>query len=101
MITVPTAKHVRAHLWVMGRVQGVGYRFFVQRAAQQLGLTGFVRNLPDRRLEVAVEGPQADVQALVDAVRTGPSGAVINAVNLIWEQPRGEAGFAIRTNGHA
>lgn len=97
----PAARRVRAHLWVSGRVQGVGFRMFVHRAAKQLGLAGYARNLRDHRLEVAVEGPPVDVQALVDAVRTGPSGAMVSAVDVIWEEPGGVAGFTIRSNGRA
>lgn len=100
-MTVPPSSRVRAHLWVSGRVQGVGFRLFVQRVARQLGLAGFVRNLPGDRLEIAVEGPPAQVGALVDAVRAGPSGAVVSAVDLVWEPTSGQGGFAIRTDGHA
>jgi acylphosphatase len=88
-------------MWVSGRVQGVGFRFFVQRRARELGLTGFVRNLPDRRLEVAAEGPPADVQALVETVRAGPSGARVYAVEVTWEEPDGAVRFEIRGNGDA
>jgi acylphosphatase len=100
-MTAPAASIVRAHLWVSGRVQGVGFRFFVQRAARALGLAGFVRNLPDRRVEVAVEGPRADVDTLVDAVRAGPPGATVTAVDLVWEPPGRETSFTIRTDAHA
>jgi acylphosphatase len=100
-MAAPPASVVRAHLWVSGRVQGVGFRFFVQRAARSLGLAGYVRNLPDRRVEVAVEGPRADVDALVDAVRAGPPGAAVTAVDVVWEPPGGEPGFTVRTDAHA
>lgn len=95
------ARPVRAHLWVGGRVQGVGFRFFVQRRARHLGLAGFVRNLPDRRLEVAVEGPAPGVQALIDTVRQGPAGAAVTEVELAWEEPRGQTNFTIRTDDDA
>lgn len=100
-MTAPSASIVRARLWVSGRVQGVGFRFFVQRAARSLGLAGFVRNLSDRRVEVVVEGPRADVDALVEAVRAGPPGAAVAAVDVVWETPGGEAGFTIRTDVRA
>ncbi len=95
------ARRVRAHLWVGGRVQGVGFRFFVQRRARQLGLAGFVRNLPDRRLEVAAEGPAPGVQALIDTVREGPSGAAVTEVELAWEEPSGQTDFMIRADDDA
>ncbi|MDR7544822.1 MAG: acylphosphatase [Armatimonadota bacterium] len=92
---------VRVHLWVSGRVQGVGFRFFVQRHAAMRRLAGFVRNLPDGRVEIAVEGPADDVRALVDAVRTGPPGSVVREVHQLDEAPVGEAGFLIRTDRDA
>ena len=92
---------VRVHLWVRGHVQGVGFRFFVQRRAQQLGLAGFVRNLRDRRVEVAVEGPRDHVEAFVDAVRQGPSGASVSNVELRWEAPHHDADFVILTHERA
>jgi len=95
------ATSVRVHLWVSGRVQGVGFRFFVQRHAAMRRLAGFVRNLPDGRVEVAVEGPPDHVRALVDVVRSGPPGAVVREVHQVEEVPLGEAGFVIRTDRDA
>ncbi len=90
---------VRAHLWVRGHVQGVGFRFFVQRRARALSLAGFVRNLPDRRVELAIEGPAEGVQAMIESVRDGPPGAAVNEVSLDWEEPRGASDFMIRRDG--
>lgn len=89
---------VRAHMWVSGQVHGVGFRAFVWHRAVPLGLAGFVRNLPDRRVEVVAEGPAASVQALVEAVRRGPAGARVTGADLAWETPRGETGFLIRSD---
>lgn len=94
----PDRLRARAHLWVAGRVQGVGFRFFVRDVARRLGLVGFARNLRDGRVEIAVEGPRSRVEALIAAVRTGPRGAVVRAVDVTWEPTRGEAGFEIRTD---
>jgi acylphosphatase len=80
-------------------VQGVGFRYHVQRHAVTLGVAGFVRNLPDRRLEVAAEGPSAAVQALIEAVKDGPPGAAVQAVDVVWEAPRGASEFMIETGG--
>jgi acylphosphatase len=85
-------------MWVSGRVHGVGFRAFVWHRAFTLGLAGFVRNLRDRRVEVVAEGPGPSVAALVEAVRRGPVGARVDGVDLVWETPRQEAGFVIRTD---
>ncbi|MDR7484255.1 MAG: acylphosphatase [Armatimonadota bacterium] len=95
----PGPDRVRAHLWIKGRVQGVGFRFFVHRRASALGTAGFVRNLADGRVEVVAEGSPEAVAALIDDVRAGPPGARVQDVEVTWEAPRGEGGFAIRTDG--
>ena len=61
--------------WVGGRVQGVGFRWFVRREAQELGLTGRVRNLADGRVEVAVAGEPGALSAFRERLREGPPGA--------------------------
>ena len=66
---------------VTGRVQGVGFRYFVLRTARSLGLAGTVRNAPDGSVRVAAEGPPAALEALVDRLRVGPSGAVVTDVD--------------------
>jgi acylphosphatase len=80
-------------------VQGVGFRYHVQRHAVTLGVAGFVRNLPDRRVEVAAEGSPRAVRMLIEAVQDGPPGAVVQSVDVVWEAPRGETDFVIRTGG--
>ena len=90
---------IRAHLWVSGRVQGVGFRYHVQRHAATLGVAGFVRNLPDRRVEVVAEGSSAAVQTLIEAVQDGPPGGAVQSVDVVWEAPRGESDFVIETGG--
>lgn len=65
----------RIHVRVTGVVQGVGYRFFVSRAARNLGLVGYVRNCADGSVELEAEGEPSGVSSLVDAVGTGPPGA--------------------------
>ena len=71
---------------VEGRVQGVGFRWFVQRRAEALHLDGEVRNLPDGSLEVIVAGSPENVDALRTAVRAGPSAARVEAVREFWER---------------
>jgi acylphosphatase len=62
-------------LWVSGRVQGVGFRWFAKRAAQELGLAGRVRNLPDGRVEAAAAGGAEALDAFRSRLRQGPPGS--------------------------
>jgi acylphosphatase len=74
---------------VRGRVQGVNFRDFVYRRAISLGLTGYVRNLPDMHsVEVVAEGRHERLELLVDHLRQGPRGASVASVDTQW----GEAG---------
>ena len=82
---------------VSGRVQGVGFRFFVQEAAAVEGVTGFVRNLPDGRVEAFAEGDRDAVTRFERQIRRGPSGARIESVAVTDETPSGRAGtFTIK-----
>jgi acylphosphatase len=75
--------------WVVrGRVQGVGFRWFVQRAGRHLGLGGHVRNLPDGSVEVHARGPAAALEALERALGDGPPSARVDAVTPITGDPR-------------
>jgi acylphosphatase len=65
---------------VQGLVQGVGFRYFVYRSAERLGLSGFVRNLPDGRVEVVAAGPEDALRQLEDRLRQGPSHAQVTEV---------------------
>jgi acylphosphatase len=66
---------------VTGRVQGVGFRYFVVRTARSLGLAGAVRNARDGSVRVVAEGPPGALEALVERLRVGPSGAVVADVD--------------------
>ena len=67
---------------VSGRVQGVGFRYFVAGEARALGLAGFVRNLRDGRVEAEVCGPADKVEALIAACRRGPPGSRVDGVEI-------------------
>ena len=86
------------HCVVHGRVQGVGFRFFVVDEAERLGLTGWVRNRPDgRSVELVAEGPRSRLEELRRAVTKGPPGALVERVECSWQAPSGEhTGFSIR-----
>ncbi|HYC45772.1 MAG TPA: acylphosphatase [Burkholderiales bacterium] len=71
-----------AHLRIRGRVQGVGFRFFVQREARERALSGWVRNRRDGSVEAVIQGPVEAVDALVEAVRRGPPSARVTDVQV-------------------
>ena len=71
---------------VSGRVQGVGFRWFVARHARALGLVGFARNLPDGRVEVLVDGPPGGMAALEERLRAGPGNARVDNVERVEAQ---------------
>jgi len=70
----------RIHLRVEGRVQGVGFRWFVREQARALGVAGWVRNLPDGCVELQAEGPDDALAAFTARVRSGPAAAEVRAV---------------------
>ncbi len=87
---------IRAHLLVQGRVQGVGFRAFVQSQAVRRELKGWVKNLPDGRVESEVEGEEALVNEFIRTVRRGPSLARVQNVDLEWIDPHArDSSFAI------
>jgi acylphosphatase len=82
---------------ISGRVQGVGFRFFVEARAAIEGVHGWVRNLADGRVETLVEGEQSSVDRIEAALWRGPSGAVVDEVVTEAAVPSGRAtGFSIR-----
>ena len=75
---------------VRGRVQGVGFRDYVETRARSLGLSGYVRNLSDgRSVEVVAEGSRHDLERLAEQLHKGPSGAHVIAVETDWRTPTG------------
>jgi acylphosphatase len=81
---------------VRGRVQGVGYRYFVMREAAALGVTGFTRNLADGTVEVVAEAADDVLDLFEDRLRQGPSFASVSAVDRAAIAARGDQGFHIR-----
>jgi acylphosphatase len=87
---------IRVHLFISGQVQGVGFRAKTLRQAETLGVSGWVANLPDGRVEAVIEGEAALVEQLVDWCRSGPAHATVTDVKLDQETPTGESSFSIR-----
>jgi len=84
------------HAVVRGRVQGVGFRFFVVDRAQALGLSGWVRNLADGTVEVTAEGERPALRALLSDLQRGPVGSQVESVAHDWTNARGSfSGFRV------
>jgi len=77
------------HAWVSGRVQGVNFRNFVQLHAKQLNVSGWVKNLPDGRVELVAEGDEKALKELEKFIRTGPRAAKVTNVEIKPEKPTG------------
>ncbi len=86
---------------VRGRVQGVGYRYFVIRVASEAGLTGWVSNERDGTVRCVAEGPRQSLEALLGALRDGPRGARVETVSETWLPATGSFGeFGVRSSWH-
>jgi acylphosphatase len=86
-----------ADILIEGRVQGVGYRNFVQRKAAQLGLAGYVMNLKDGNVRVRVEGAREAIEGFARDLTKGPPLARVESVAVTWRPPTGRfTAFAIR-----
>jgi acylphosphatase len=79
----------RLHASIEGRVQGVGYRYFVVDEAQALGLNGWVRNRWDETVEVVAEGPRPALETLLNALQRGPVQAQVTQIKVDWQPAQG------------
>jgi acylphosphatase len=87
---------------VRGRVQGVGFRYFVIREAMDLGLTGWVANGLDGSVRCVAEGPRPRLEALQAILQAGPASAHIERVDVAWGPAGGTfRSFEIRSGGHS
>jgi len=78
------------HAVVHGLVQGVNYRYFVQRHAESMGITGYVRNLDDGSVEVVAEGDKEKLAQLIAKLEVGPRAARVERVEVDWGQYSGK-----------
>jgi acylphosphatase len=96
-----TEPAVRLDATVRGRVQGVGFRYYVLRKAARRGLTGWVANELDGSVRVVVEGPPDELDQIEELLRHGPSGAVVDAVQVVRMPATGRfESFEVRSAGH-
>jgi acylphosphatase len=89
----------RVHIWVRGRVQGVGFRAFVEQSGRDLGLTGWVRNVGWDQVEALAEGGKPVLEQFVEDVRTGPRASRVEDARVEWESATGEfKSFEVRSS---
>ena len=82
---------VRAHIWVKGRVQGVGFRAHVEYRARQIGgLSGWERNVGYDTVEAIAEGEREKVEQLIEEMKQGPRASRVDESKVEWEEPTGE-----------
>ena len=92
----PPQKPVRAHTFITGKVQGVGYRYSTVNKASQLNISGWVRNLPDGRVEAVFESDREVVEKMINWCHQGPPAAVVQDVSVEYSEPEGLQGFEVR-----
>ncbi len=80
----------RAHIFIEGRVQGVGFRHFTQLNAEEVGVHGWVKNLPDGRVEAVLEGPIDHLDEMIDRLEQGPGASRVDHIDVEVEEATGE-----------
>lgn len=88
--SIPGTGARRVHVFWAGRVQGVGFRYTAESAALELGIAGWVRNLPDSRVEAVAEGPEKKLSQFLERIASGPMRHYIQQAQVRWEDPTGE-----------
>ncbi len=81
---------IRVHMWVTGRVQGVGFRAHVEYHASQIGVTGWVRNVGYDSVETVAEGTRAQIDKFIAAVKQGPRASRVDDARVEYEAVTGE-----------
>lgn len=81
------------HIFISGFVQGVGFRAFIKHNASKLGLTGWVKNLPDNRVEAVLQGRIESINKMVLLCRKGPFLSEVKDVDVIWEEKQYDGAF--------
>lgn len=94
-----SSNYVRIHIWVRGRVQGVGFRAFAQHSGAQLDLTGWVRNVGDDRVEIVAEGSHESLERFAEEMKSGPRAGYVEEAKVEWEAAQGEfKNFSVKYN---
>lgn len=88
---------IRAHVFISGWVQAVGFRYWTRNVASKLGLTGWVRNIEDGRVEAVFEGPKEEIEKMIEKCKEGPVWTGENKIEVEWREANKEfSGFEIR-----
>ncbi len=89
---------VRVHIVLIGRVQGVAFRYYALNIARRLGVKGWIKNLANGDVEVLIEGKKSAVKQMIDCCREGPSLAIVKNIKIDWQPYTGEFNeFQIRS----
>ena len=80
----------RLHARIRGRVQGVGFRYYAERQARRLGVTGWVQNLPNGEVEICAEGDEPSLERLIAWCHEGPPSAAVDDVQVSWSDATAE-----------
>ena len=83
-------ENVRAHVWVQGTVQNVGFRAYVEAQAHQVGVTGWVRNVGYDTVEAVAEGEREKAERFIEAMKAGPRASRVRESKVEWEPVTGE-----------
>ncbi len=86
----------RAHVLFAGKVQGVFFRANTERKARETGIYGWVRNIPDGRVEAVFEGEKERVEAIIDWCAHNQPYAIVENVEIRWEEPEGLRNFSVK-----
>jgi acylphosphatase len=80
----------RIHVWVSGVVQGVGFRYFTVRQARELGISGWVRNTPDGKVEIVAEGEKWQLEEFAKSLKVGPAHSSVTGIEVTEEKYQNE-----------
>lgn len=90
-------KIIRVHIWVKGRVQGVGFRAHVEYQALQIGVLGWVRNVGRDTVETVAEGTSEQIERFINIVKQGPKMSLVKESKIEYEEPTGQLeGFTVK-----
>jgi len=91
-----TENIIQKHIFISGRVQGVGFRAFTRKEASSRGITGWVKNLADGRVEIKIKGEREDIKNMIKRIKEGPSFARVDDIEISNEEIENFDRFEVR-----